>query len=52
MTAIMRFCAGLYMTPEEQDLVKPLEDIAMKHITFVNDVCSFEKELLDRKSVV
>ena len=46
MTAIMRFCAGLYMTPEEQDLVKPLEDIAMKHITFVNDVCSFEKELL------
>ena len=42
----MRFCAGLDMTPEELALVKPLEDNGMRHITFVNDICSFEKELL------
>ena len=42
----MRFCAGLHMTPEELDLVKLVEENSMKHITFVNDICSFEKEVL------
>lgn len=41
----MRFCAGLSMTKGELDLVKDLEENAMKHITFVNDICSFEKEV-------
>jgi aristolochene synthase len=42
----MRFCAGLYMTPEELELVKVAEENCTKHIIFVNDVCSFEKEVL------
>ncbi|KAI1843483.1 hypothetical protein JX266_010309 [Neoarthrinium moseri] len=46
LTGIMRFCAGLYMTAEELALVKDIEKNAMKHITFVNDICSFEKEEL------
>jgi aristolochene synthase len=50
LSGIMRFCAGLYMTPEELELVKPVEENSMKHITFVNDVCSFEKEVLAAKS--
>lgn len=45
----MRFCAGLYMTKEELDLVKAAEENSMKHITFVNDACSFEKEVLAAK---
>ncbi|KAI0379574.1 terpenoid synthase [Hypomontagnella monticulosa] len=49
LSGIMRFCAGLYMTPEELELVKPVEENSMKHITFVNDVCSFEKEVLAAK---
>ncbi|KAI0154589.1 terpenoid synthase [Xylariaceae sp. FL1272] len=46
LSGIMRFCARLYMTPEELELVKPVEENAMKHITFVNDVCSYDKEVL------
>lgn len=45
----MRFCAGLYMTPEELELVKSIEENTMKHITFVNDACSYEKEVLAAK---
>lgn len=46
----MRFCAGLYMTAENLELVKDIEKNAMKHITFVNDICSFEKEVLSAKN--
>jgi aristolochene synthase len=46
LSGIMRFCAGLHVTPEELELVKPVEENSMKHITFVNDICSFEKEIL------
>ncbi|KAI1323876.1 terpenoid synthase [Xylariaceae sp. FL0255] len=49
LTGIMRFCAGLHMTPEELEAVKEVETNAMKHITFVNDICSFEKEILAAK---
>lgn len=45
----MRFCARLYLSPEQLELVKPVEENSMKHITFVNDVCSFEKEVLAAK---
>lgn len=37
------------MTPEELELVKPVEENCMKHITFVNDICSFEKEIISAK---
>jgi aristolochene synthase len=46
MSGLMRFCAGLHITPRELELVKPAEENSMKHITFVNDIVSFEKELL------
>jgi aristolochene synthase len=50
LSGIMRFCAGLYMIPEELELVKLVEENSMKHITFVNDICSFEKEVLTAKN--
>ncbi|KAF2003110.1 terpenoid synthase [Amniculicola lignicola CBS 123094] len=49
LSGIMRFCASLHMTPEELALAAPIEELAMKHITFVNDIASFEKELLSAK---
>ncbi|RYP08311.1 hypothetical protein DL764_001980 [Monosporascus ibericus] len=50
LTGIMCFCAGLHMTAEELELVKDIEKNAMKHMTFVNDICSFEKEVLAAKN--
>jgi aristolochene synthase len=46
----MRFCARLYMTPEELTLIVKAEENCMKHITFVNDICSYNKEVLTAKN--
>ncbi|KAJ4295130.1 hypothetical protein N0V90_007140 [Kalmusia sp. IMI 367209] len=46
MTGVMCFSMGLHMTPEELELMKPLEINAMRHITLVNDIASYEKEVL------
>lgn len=40
----MRFCADLHLGAEELELVKPIEQNALKHMTVVNDICSFGKE--------
>jgi aristolochene synthase len=49
LSGIMRFCARLYMTPEELTLIRRAEENCMKHITFVNDICSYNKEVLTAK---
>lgn len=45
----MRFCADLHLSAEELELVKPIEQNALKHMTVVNDICSLDKEVLAAK---
>src|SRR5689334_1022447 len=42
----MRFCMGLHPTAEELATLKPLEQNCSKHISIVNDIYSYEKELV------
>jgi aristolochene synthase len=46
MSGVMCFSMGLHVTPEELALVAPLEMNAMRHVTLVNDIASYEKEVL------
>lgn len=46
----MRFSMGLHMTPAELESVKDVERNCSKHISVVNDIYSWEKELLASKS--
>lgn len=46
MTGVMCFSMGLRVTPEDLALTKELEINAMRHITLVNDIASYEKEVL------
>lgn len=41
---------GLHVTREELDSVKEIERNASKHLSVVNDICSWEKEVLASKS--
>ncbi|KAI1923673.1 hypothetical protein LOZ12_000132 [Ophidiomyces ophidiicola] len=50
ISGIMRFCMGLHMTVEELELVKSLESNASKHTSLVNDICSFEKEIVSAEA--
>lgn len=46
MSGVMCFSMGLHMTPAELALVQPLEMNIMRHVTLVNDIASYEKEVL------
>ena len=46
MSSVMCFSVGLHMKPEELALVQPLEMNVMRHITLLNDIASYEKEVL------
>ncbi|KAK7181201.1 aristolochene synthase [Paraphaeosphaeria sporulosa] len=46
MSGVMCFSMGLHMKPEELALVQPLEMNVMRHVTLVNDIASYEKEVL------
>lgn len=37
---------GLHLSTEELELMQPLEMNAMRHVTLVNDIASYEKEVL------
>ncbi|KAF4631554.1 hypothetical protein G7Y89_g6574 [Cudoniella acicularis] len=50
LSGIIRFYTSLYITPEELKLVRPTKENFIKYITFINDVYSFEKEVLAAKS--
>ena len=47
----MQFCAALHLTSDELDAVKVVEENWMKHIIFVNDICSFDEEMRRFKNV-
>ncbi|KAK7749839.1 carbonyl reductase (NADPH-dependent) ari1 [Cytospora paraplurivora] len=45
LSALMRFSMGLHVPPSELDLARPVEMNCSKHISIVNDICSYEKEV-------
>jgi len=45
----MRFSMGLHVTPQELELSKPVEMNCSKHISVINDIFSYEKEVLSAK---
>jgi aristolochene synthase len=50
LSGIMRLYTSFYITPEELKLVKLVKENFIKHITFINDIYNFEKEVLAAKS--
>ncbi|KAL8635775.1 MAG: hypothetical protein Q9228_006771 [Teloschistes exilis] len=50
LAALMRYSMGLHVTREELDSVEEIERNASKHLSVVNDICSWEKEVLASKS--
>jgi aristolochene synthase len=46
----MRFCMGLHLTTEELAIARPVDMNCSKHLSIVNDIWSFEKELLASKT--
>ncbi|KAI1208436.1 Aristolochene synthase from penicillium Roqueforti [Annulohypoxylon truncatum] len=49
LAALMRFCMGLYLDNDELDSVREIELNVGRHISIVNDIFSFEKELASSK---
>lgn len=50
LAALMRYCMDLYISPDELESVKGIELNVGRHISIVNDIFSFEKELATSKS--
>ncbi|KAI1325881.1 Aristolochene synthase in complex with 12,13-Difluorofarnesyl diphosphate [Xylariaceae sp. FL0255] len=48
--ALMRFSMALAVPPEDLDRVRPADRICSKHLSIVNDIWSFEKEVLAAKN--
>jgi aristolochene synthase len=46
MSGVMCFSKGLHMKPDELAIVQPLEMNVMRHVTLINDIASYEKEVL------
>lgn len=44
--ALMRFSMGLDISQEELDCAKPADNICSKHLSVINDIWSYEKEVL------
>ncbi|KAI0448953.1 Aristolochene synthase in complex with 12,13 Difluorofarnesyl diphosphate [Xylaria acuta] len=44
LSALMRFSMNLNLTPEELQLVKPVDENCSKHMSIINDIFSWEKE--------
>ncbi|KAI1205726.1 Aristolochene synthase [Annulohypoxylon truncatum] len=50
LSALMRFSMELNPTPEEMIALKPLEENCSKHLSIVNDIWSYEKEVQASKT--
>ncbi|KAI6084941.1 Aristolochene synthase from penicillium Roqueforti [Hypoxylon rubiginosum] len=50
LAALMRYCMDLYISADELESVKGIELNVGRHISIVNDIFSFEKELATSKS--
>ncbi|KAK3388016.1 Aristolochene synthase from penicillium Roqueforti [Podospora didyma] len=46
LSALMRYSMALHPTAEEMQALRPLEENCSKHLSVVNDIYSFEKEVL------
>lgn len=46
LSALMRFSMNLRLTPEELQIVRPIDENCSKHLSIINDIYSFEKELV------
>ncbi|CAJ2514067.1 Uu.00g021860.m01.CDS01 [Anthostomella pinea] len=49
LSALMRYLMELRPTPQEMIALKPLEENCSKHVSIVNDIYSYDKELLASK---
>ncbi|KAI1164029.1 Aristolochene synthase [Nemania serpens] len=45
LSALMRFSMSLHLTPDELQLAKPVDENCSKHISIINDIFSWDKEL-------
>ncbi|KAF4556513.1 Aristolochene synthase-like protein [Elsinoe fawcettii] len=50
LSALMCFSMGLVLSADERALVRPFERNCSKQISIVNDICSWEKEVLAAQS--
>ncbi|OTB02484.1 hypothetical protein M426DRAFT_322581 [Hypoxylon sp. CI-4A] len=48
--ALMRFSMGLVVPPEDLAIVRPIDFNCSRHLSVINDIWSFEKELLASKN--
>ncbi|KAF2228967.1 Aristolochene synthase in complex with 12,13 Difluorofarnesyl diphosphate [Viridothelium virens] len=51
LAALMRFCMGLKLTPGELAIGRPVDMNCSKHLAIMNDIWSYEKELLASKTL-
>ncbi|KAL9072101.1 MAG: hypothetical protein Q9157_005227 [Trypethelium eluteriae] len=51
LAALMRFCMGLKLTPGELAIARPVDMNCSKHLAIMNDIWSYEKELLASKTL-
>ena len=47
----MRFSMGIKVTPEELEVARPVDLNCSKHLSVINDIWSFEKELIASKTL-
>lgn len=50
LAALMRYSMALYVTPDELESVEEIERNVSKHLSVVNDIFSWEKEVLASQS--
>ncbi|KAF2973138.1 hypothetical protein GQX73_g398 [Xylaria multiplex] len=50
LAALMRFCMKLKLSPEDLSIARPVDMNCSKHLAVVNDIWSFEKELVASKT--
>ncbi|RYP61517.1 hypothetical protein DL770_009771 [Monosporascus sp. CRB-9-2] len=46
LSSLMRFSMGLHVTPQELELSRPVEMNCSKNISVINDIFSYEKEVI------
>ncbi|KAL8648737.1 MAG: hypothetical protein Q9226_005875 [Calogaya cf. arnoldii] len=50
LSALMRFAMGFHLTPSETESMSPLEHNCSKHLSVVNDIYSWDKEIKASKT--
>lgn len=50
LSALMRFSMGLKITPAELEVVRPVDMNCSRHLSVINDIYSYEKELFSSQT--